>query len=177
MEDTAYTEWKAIECLPGCWVEVNKALSGIAAARLAAKKSVLFSLYRKSKIIDSENDELNSDTIVEAERISVEHDIAKILFGIKSWIMTPQAFVSEVAEMDTPNSTAIEQMNNEILAEINTIIDKVWADNSLTKKSDDAKKNLTESLISSSTEASAVSVLTKRNLRKSTQNLTKQLLS
>lgn len=105
-------------------VEFVARRSGIVAARLNAKKSLLFALYGKANLLEK-GAKLDAESLYEAEEIAVQHDIEKMLFAIKDWELPAEAFVLELEEYPVDRSS-VELLREEVFGEINTIISELW---------------------------------------------------
>jgi len=146
-----FTQKENIKYFEDSWVEFKKFSSGVTAARLAAKKSMLFALYGKANIVDrNEEHEIDLKALRKGEEIALEHDMLKLQSAIVSWKLPVEAFVKELDDREyTPN--ILEYLRQEVFAEINRLIDKVYKENDLDEI---AKKNAIKPLINFPSEPS-----------------------
>ena len=128
-EGHVFTETRELKSAPGSTVEVAKVRGGVIAAKLNAKKSLIFALYGKAKIFE-EGEVLYSEIITKAEEVSIEHDIARVLFAVRAWNFTPEALSYDITS-EYPNgfpvdSTIVECLTENVWNEINGIISEFW---------------------------------------------------
>lgn len=130
-----FTVVRKLETVDGS-VEFVARRSGVIAARLSAKKSLLFALYGKANLLEK-GAELDAASLFEAEEIAIQHDIDKMLYAIKSWSLPAEAFVLELEEYPVDKGS-IELLRDDVFGEINNIITELWEKPA---KSDDELKN------------------------------------
>lgn len=120
-----------LKSCPGAKVTFKSVRSGIAAVTLNNKTSLIMAMYSKAKMF-TEDSELHMDVLAKAEAISMDHDIAKMLFAIHSWVMPSEAFVLEMDNYPVDKGS-FELLIEDVWAEINKIIDDLWNPKPLTE--------------------------------------------